>query len=164
MVILSSSSAPERQGHNGQHPVRTLKMLKKLEHLSYEGRQRQLRLFGLQKRGGNLNVHKIHRDAGSFQWCPVTGPEAMDTNWKLRSFPVSIRKHFFFFFCEDGQALMQVAQRGCDIFILADTSKVSGPGGPGQLAVSVSAWAGELDQMTSRWPFNLNQSVIWAVQ
>jgi len=41
-------------------------------------------------------------EPGSFQWCPVTGPEAMGKN------------------CEGDQALAQVAQRGSEVSILGD--------------------------------------------
>ena len=85
-------------------------------------------------------------EPGSFQWCPVTGQEAMGTHrhtgdslWTL-------------FYCEHHWALAQVAQRGCGVSLLGDIQKPSGHG-PGQLALGGPAWAGVLlDQMTSRGP------------
>lgn len=46
-------------------------------------------LWAIEEKAGGIsfiNVYKIQREAakkmdtGYFQWCPVTGPEAMDTN------------------------------------------------------------------------------------
>jgi len=69
---------------------KTTKMIKGLEHLSYEERMRKLGLFILEKRRlwGNLTIaYKYLKregakrtEPGSGQWCPVTGPEAMGTN------------------------------------------------------------------------------------
>lgn len=55
------------------------------------------------------------------------------------------------FYCKDDWALSEVAQRGI-VSLLWDIQKPSGRS-PGQLAVGDHAWAGELNQMTSRSSF-----------
>lgn len=54
---------------------RVMKMMKAPEHLSYEERLRQLRLFSLEKRlRGILSQwgRVMTRETGSSQWCPLT--------------------------------------------------------------------------------------------
>jgi len=65
---------------------RVTEMLKGLEHLPSEGR-----LFSLEKRGDLINAYKclkggyqVHA-ANSFQWCPMTGQRAMNTNRSTES-------------------------------------------------------------------------------
>ena len=60
--------------------------------------------------------------------------------------------------CQVDQALAQVAQTGCDIYLLEDMQKVF-ESAPRQSALGFPAGAGRLDQMTSRGPFQPNQSV-----
>ena len=64
-------------------------MMKRVEHLSCEERLRELGLFNLGKRRlkgiSSMSINTCREGAkgtepGSFQWCPVTGPEAMGTN------------------------------------------------------------------------------------
>ncbi|GAB0208737.1 hypothetical protein GRJ2_003339400 [Grus japonensis] len=78
---------------------RATKMIRGLEHLSYEERLRELGLFSLEKRrlrGDLLNAVKS-MGPDSFQWRPVTGQEAMGKRHKLehRKFHLNMRKNFF---------------------------------------------------------------------
>jgi len=64
-------------------------MIKIPEHLSCEGRLRKLKLFCLEKRRLRVDLINVYKylmegvkkmEPGSFQWHPVTGPEARGTN------------------------------------------------------------------------------------
>ena len=87
-------------------------------------------------------------EAGSFQWCPVTGQEAVDTNCNMTECKEML------FHCEGDQGLEWVARGVCGISCLGDTRKLSGRD-PVQAVWSDRAWAGGLDQMVSRGPSRL---------
>jgi len=65
---------------------RARKLIRGLEHLSYEERLREQGLFSLRKRklrGDLLNILRVgvrRMGPDSFQWCPATGQGAMGTN------------------------------------------------------------------------------------
>ncbi|PKU46843.1 hypothetical protein llap_2816 [Limosa lapponica baueri] len=73
---------------------RAAKMIKGMQHLSYEERLRDLGLFSLEKiiqRGNLINAYEYLKGgvkrmgSGSSQWCLVTGQGAMDTSWNKGS-------------------------------------------------------------------------------
>ena len=73
----------------------------------------------------------------SFQWHPVTAPEAMGTHWDTGgSLQTSGVLH-----CESDQARAQVFQGCCRVSILRNIQKAPGHG-PGQPALGGPAWAG----------------------
>lgn len=65
--------------------------------------------------------------------------------------PENKKTFFFFFFCEDGQTLEQVAQRGCEASTCGAIQSMTA--GPGQPALGGPACAGQLNQMASRGLF-----------
>lgn len=61
--------------------------------------------------------------AGSFQWSPVTDPQAVSTN-ETREVPSEHQE--ILFHCEGDQMLTQIVQGGCGVSMLGDTQKPPG--------------------------------------
>lgn len=75
---------------------------------------------------------------GSFQQCPVIGPEEKAQS-EAQEAPSEWQETLFY--CQDHQALTQVAQRGCEVYLFRDFQKLSRHG-PRQLALGGPAWVG----------------------
>lgn len=88
------------------------------------------------------------KEPGFFQWCSGTRPEATGMLWNTGA---SLWTSETLFYCDCDWALAQLAQRSSNVSLPGDIQKLSGHG-PGQLTLGGSAWAGELDKMTSRGP------------
>lgn len=130
---------------------RATKMMKGLEHLTYEERLRELGLLSLVKRRLKeiltyMSEHMKKMEPGSFQRCPVTGQEAMGSKLKDRRCRLNTRKDFFY--CEGGWAMKQVAQRACGFSHFGDTQNPSehDPGQPA-LGSPASHWRGGQDDL-----------------
>lgn len=54
---------------------------------------------------------------------------------------LSLEHHKTLFYCDGNQALAQLAQKSCGVFLIGDLQRSSGHG-PGQPALSVTFWAG----------------------
>lgn len=66
------------------------KMIKGLEQLTYIGRWMALELFNLEESRFSKDVIHIYTfrwcakvEPGPLQWCPLTGPEALSTDWNM---------------------------------------------------------------------------------
>ena len=88
------------------------------------------------------------KDPGSFQWCPVTGPEAAGTNWNVGDF--SWASGNIFSLWSSPSTGTGNPERWWSLPPW-DLQKPSGHG-PRQLALGGPAWGRQLDKMTSRGP------------
>ncbi|KAJ7425639.1 hypothetical protein BTVI_02321 [Pitangus sulphuratus] len=112
---------------------RATKLVKGLEHLSYEERLRELGLFSLEERqlGGDLiNVYKYLKggcqEDGARLSLVVPGNRTRGKEQKLmhRNFHLNMKKAFFT--VRGDCALEQIAQRGCGVSFTGDIQKTSG--------------------------------------
>lgn len=120
---------------------RAMKIIHRLEHLTCEERLGELRLLSWRRKSLEGNLITVHKYLEGE--CREDGPrllseEPRDRTWgnehkqKHRSSPLNIRKHLL---------MSLVTQKGCGVSTLGYMQKSSGHSS-GQLALSVSAWAG----------------------
>ena len=171
-VLVLGSPVQKKQDILEWVQERDIKMIKGLEHFLCEEGLRELGLFSLEKRRlrGILSMYvntwregAKGTEPGSFQWCPVAGPEAMGTNWtdrtrdnghrlKHRRFALNIREHLFTVrVTEHWNRLPREAVESPSLNILK--SWWHDRHDSWQLTLGGPAWAGGLDKMTSRRAF-----------
>lgn len=92
-----------------------------------------------------------HKEDGArlFSVVSIDRTRDVDTNWNTRG---SLWTSGNTFYCEVCQTLAGVAQRCSGVSSLGDIQKWPGHG-PGQSVPGSPAWAGKLDKMTPRGPF-----------
>lgn len=138
------------------------KMMKRLEHFSYEERRREWERWNCSawrressgwispgcintQRKGGKNSNVLFR---SVQWQDQSKWVRSETQEVLSEHQET---HLH---CKGDQALAEAAQGHCGLPTLKDIQKQSGHG-PGKLVLSHPAWAGGLDQVASRGSFPL---------
>lgn len=99
----------------------------KLKHFSYEDKLKELGLFSLKKRWHRVwNYLKEgwqEDEQGSSQWCWASGLEATSRNWHTGDSTQTRGR--ISLLCSDC-APEQIAQRGCEVYLTGDISKLSG--------------------------------------
>lgn len=96
--LVLSSSVQKGQGATGEDPVKDtkmIKMIKRLENLSYEERLRDLGLFSLEETEEMSSTHIIISRVGARGWCqnPVSGAhERTGSNGHKPKHKIHLRK------------------------------------------------------------------------
>lgn len=155
-----SSSVQKRHRYTGileRVQQRDTSMIKGLGHLTCERRLRPKTIQPREEKaqeGILLMFISTWREGtkrtepGAFQWCLITGSEAMGTGWNTGgAFWTSGNTFLVWRWWSTESRLPREVVKSQSLGILKKKSQKLGLGGP--------AWAGRLDHMTSRCPFQL---------